>query len=89
MVVESLSDPPSDRGKGPRENPWAYALLLIPTVALLVPTFYFRTEPALGPFPFFYWYQLAWVVATGVLTAAAYPLLYRRRDGKRDKRERP
>ena len=40
----------------------SYLLLLIPYVAMLwVPT-YNRAEPALAGIPFFYWYQLLWIV---------------------------
>lgn len=43
-------------------------LLLIPVLALIFPGLYNREEPTLLGFPFFYWYQLAWVfLATGVL----------------------
>ena len=39
--------------------------------ALWVPI-YAHVEPKLGAFPFFYWYQLMWVVLTGLLMVAAY-----------------
>jgi hypothetical protein len=45
----------------------AYWLLVVPFVALLLPFLYDRAEPALFGMPFFYWYQLAWVVLTGGL----------------------
>ncbi len=49
-------------------------LLLIPVAALIFPGLYNREEPALLGFPFFYWYQLAWVfLATGIL-ALVYKL---------------
>jgi Protein of unknown function (DUF3311) len=42
-------------------------LLLIPCVALLaVPLYNFR-NPVLFGFPFFYWYQFAWVPLTVLL----------------------
>ncbi len=43
-------------------------LLLIPVAALIFPGVYNRESPVLFGFPFFYWYQLAWVfLATAVL----------------------
>jgi Protein of unknown function (DUF3311) len=46
---------------------WHYLLLAVPLILLWVP-FYNRAQPALGGIPFFYWYQMAWVVITAVLT---------------------
>jgi hypothetical protein len=36
---------------------------------------YARATPALLGFPFFYWYQLGWVVLTSALLYAVYRLL--------------
>ena len=44
-----------------------YWLLLIPFVATLWPPFYAHVEPRIGGFPFFYWYQLLWVVLAAVV----------------------
>jgi len=43
-------------------------LLIIPVVAVVVPYFYNFYAPTLGGFPFFYWYQIAWVFLTAGLT---------------------
>ncbi len=43
-------------------------LLLLPFIGLLWVPFYNMTEPTLFGFPFFYWYQLAWVPITALLT---------------------
>lgn len=51
---------------------WWYTLLALPLVATLVPPFYARTQPELFGFPFFYWYQLLWVVLASVLTWIVY-----------------
>jgi hypothetical protein len=52
-----------------------WVLLLLPFVGLLwVPLYNFQ-EPALFGFPFFYWYQLAWVPLSSLLIW----LVYRRR----------
>ncbi|MGA8574398.1 MAG: DUF3311 domain-containing protein [Candidatus Cybelea sp.] len=44
-----------------------YALLVLPFAGTLIPAIYNRALPALFGLPFFYWYQLAWVVATAAL----------------------
>ena len=57
-------------------------LLLIPCVALaLVPT-YSRETPRLWGWPFFYWYQVLWVLITPVLTYSAYVVIKRARAGR-------
>lgn len=47
-------------------------ILVLPPIGLLFPAFYSRPEPALFGFPFFYWYQIAWIIVTGAITAIAY-----------------
>ncbi len=44
-------------------------LLLLPFLGLLFPQAYARAEPTLFGFPFFYWYQLAWVVGASLTIA--------------------
>jgi hypothetical protein len=46
-------------------------LVLIFVAALAVP-FFNRAEPSLFGFPFFYWYQLAVVLAASVITWIVY-----------------
>jgi hypothetical protein len=45
----------------------AYWLLVVPFIATLLPFLYNRADPTLFGMPFFYWYQLAWVLLTGSL----------------------
>jgi hypothetical protein len=59
--------------------------LSAPVAALLLAPWYTREGPELLGFPFFYWYQLAWVPITGVLLVVAHLVL--RREGPR--RSRP
>jgi Protein of unknown function (DUF3311) len=49
-----------------------YLLLLPPFIGLLWPPFYSSATPKLLGFPFFYWYQFAWVILAAVLTAIVY-----------------
>jgi membrane protein implicated in regulation of membrane protease activity len=52
------------------------ALLLgAPLVALMWVSSYARVEPRLFGFPFFYWYQFAWVFLCAITTSIAYRLL--------------
>jgi hypothetical protein len=43
-------------------------LLILPFIGLMIVPFYNIAEPSLFGFPFFYWYQLAWVPLTSILT---------------------
>jgi hypothetical protein len=49
-----------------------WLLLLLPFVGLLWLPFYNATEPRLLGFPFFYWYQFAWVPVTSLLIYIVY-----------------
>lgn len=49
-----------------------YWLLILPFVGLLFPGLYARTSPELLGFPFFYWYQFAWVIASALITGFVY-----------------
>lgn len=63
---------PSVSSPRPRSrSPWQW-ILVLPLIGLLFPGLYARSTPELFGFPFFYWYQIAWVLITGLLTAIAY-----------------
>ncbi|HEX5474445.1 MAG TPA: DUF3311 domain-containing protein [Vicinamibacterales bacterium] len=47
--------------------------LVVAVVALWVPL-YNRAEPALFGVPFFYWFQMVWILAGAGATALAYRL---------------
>jgi Protein of unknown function (DUF3311) len=51
---------------------WPRLLFLIPVVVVLWVPFYNRLEPALGGIPFFYWYQLAWVLIAACIVMSVY-----------------
>jgi hypothetical protein len=51
---------------------WWYLLFLIQFVAVLWPPFFNRAEPSWIGMPFFYWYQLLWVIIGAILTAIVY-----------------
>ncbi len=47
-------------------------LLLVPFIGLMIVPLYNIAEPSLFGFPFFYWYQLAWVPVTSILMYLVY-----------------
>jgi hypothetical protein len=70
--------PPDDQEHAPaRPVPWARLLLLIPFAAMLWVPFYNRVDPTVWGLPFFYWYQLAWVVLGGVIIGIVYRIEHR------------
>lgn len=56
-----------------RSGSWKWCfLLLLPYIGLLWLPFYAKAEPRLLGFPFFYWYQFAWVFVTMFLIDFVY-----------------
>ncbi|MEU8587790.1 DUF3311 domain-containing protein [Streptomyces sp. NPDC048664] len=53
------------------------ACLVAPFVALLWVGSYARIDPTLAGIPFFYWYQMLWVLISTALTVTAYVLWQR------------
>ena len=51
---------------------FATLCVLAPMVAVIAVPTYNSATPRLAGFPFFYWYQLIWVLITGVLMVAAF-----------------
>ncbi|NGO45232.1 DUF3311 domain-containing protein [Streptomyces ureilyticus] len=51
--------------------------LFAPFVAMLWVGSYAKTDPTFIGIPFFYWYQMAWVVISTALTMTAYQLWQR------------
>ena len=46
---------------------WVWGVLAVPYIGLLYPPLYNMRDPVLFGFPFFYWYQLAWVPLAAAL----------------------
>lgn len=57
-----------------RRRSWLLILLIIPFIILLYPPFYNRIDPTFIGMPFFYWFPLAMVIVTAILTGALYLL---------------
>lgn len=60
--------------KSSRGGRWVRILLLVPFVALLLPTLYAHAEPRLAGIPFFIWYQFLWVILGVGITGLVYAL---------------
>jgi hypothetical protein len=58
-------------GPGPRWH-WLRILFVLPFVAILWVSSYNRLTPELFGFPFFYWYQLLWVIIAAGLAGIVY-----------------
>ena len=62
----------SDPGRRRKKLRLVHLLLTVPYVAILwVPSFD-RNEPAIAGIPFFYWYQILWIVLGAFLLLAVY-----------------
>lgn len=53
--------------KGPPRLRPIHLLLIAPFIAMLWTDFYNRAEPALAGIPFFYWFQLLWILLGAAL----------------------
>jgi len=60
-----------DKPESRRKFHPVYLLLVVPYVALLWVPFYNRIEPTLFGIPFFYWFQMVWILG-GI--ACLYPV---------------
>ena len=54
-----------------RRSAWAI-LLILPYLGLCFPQHYARSTPSLWGFPYFYWYQFAWVIAASAIMGIVY-----------------
>jgi hypothetical protein len=64
----------AEQARTPNRTPsrhWLW-LLLLPWIAMIWVPSYNRIEPQWLGFPFFYWYQLLWVLISAVITALVY-----------------
>ncbi len=66
-----MSDP---RPASPLVRVVVAVLLVAPFIVYLAVPSYARVKPRLAGFPFFYWWQLAWVIITAVFIGTAYAL---------------
>lgn len=64
-----------EASRGAARRAIAYALLLGECVVILIPSIYGSIAPKLFGIPFFYWFQLMWIIVAMVVTGIAYLLL--------------
>ena len=57
-----------------RGRSWLLLLLIIPFIAMLWPPFYNFRDPTFIGIPFFYWFQLLWIIITAIIMAVVYLL---------------
>jgi hypothetical protein len=62
----------SDKPKRQGTWPWWRLLFIIPFAAALWVPFYNRLEPSLAGIPFFYWYQLLWILLGALIVWIVY-----------------
>ncbi|MER7716610.1 DUF3311 domain-containing protein [Streptomyces flaveolus] len=73
--------------RGPTVTPVRVVIalcLVAPFVAMLWVGSYAKTDPTFIGIPFFYWYQMAWVLISTVLTVIAYQLWQRDQRARRE-----
>ena len=65
---------PAENGAPSKRSRWSwwYLLFVVQFLVILWPPFYNKAEPTLLGIPFFYWFQLLWVLLSAVFTAVVY-----------------
>jgi hypothetical protein len=80
-----MSQAPENPG-GPVVTPVRVVIalcLVAPFVAMLWVGSYAKTDPVVIGIPFFYWYQMLWVLISTALTMIAYKLWQRDQRGRK------
>ncbi|WP_428488794.1 DUF3311 domain-containing protein [Rhodopila sp.] len=63
-----MANPPGQQTK----PHWLRVLFVLPFIAMLWVSSYNRLTPELFGFPFFFWYQLLWVIVSAALAGIIY-----------------
>jgi hypothetical protein len=71
-ALQHMVKEPQAPAKSPRRTSRWVLLLVLPYLGLCFPQVYARNTPTLWGFPFFYWYQFAWVIAASALMGIVY-----------------
>lgn len=74
-----MPEPRAKRAAMKNKRVW-YLLLLAPFVGTLWPPFYNHADPTLFGLPFFYWYQLLWVIVTAAILWVVFLITRERSD---------
>lgn len=67
----------------PRASFWR-VLLLLPVLAVIAVGCYNHAGPALWGFPFFYWYQMLWVILCSAIVGLVFFIEGRKADAEDD-----
>jgi hypothetical protein len=57
-----------------RHVTWARLLLILPFISMLWVSSYNAAEPMIAGIPFFYWYQLLWILISAAIIAFVYAM---------------
>jgi hypothetical protein len=68
----NMNQPRTNRHSARSGWSWWYLLFVIQFVASLWVSSYNRIDPTWIGIPFFYWYQMLWVIIGAILTAVVY-----------------
>lgn len=63
---------------------WWYLLFAIEIVVALWPPLFNKVEPSWISLPFFYWFQLAWVLVGAIFNAVVYFMTLPRHEAARE-----
>jgi len=65
---------PAVLSQNKKRGPWSwwYGLFLLQFLVALWPPLYNKADPSIFGIPFFYWFQLAWILICAVLTGVVY-----------------
>ena len=74
MAYPAGPGPSPASGATPSARAFVYAFFAIIAAVALWPPLYNRAEPSIHGIPFFYWFQIVWILVTAVATALAYRL---------------
>ena len=74
-----MPEPRAKRAAMKNKRVW-HLLLLAPFVGTLWPPFYNHADPTLFGLPFFYWYQLLWVIVTAAILWVVFLITRERSD---------
>ncbi len=55
-----------------RKLSWWYLLFVVQFLVILWPPLYNKLQPTLLGLPFFYWFQLLWVIVSAMFTGVVY-----------------
>jgi hypothetical protein len=71
-ALQDMAHEPAGNAKPTRRRSRWVLLLILPYLGLCFPQIYAHSTPVLWGFPFFYWYQFAWVIGASALLAIVY-----------------